>query len=971
MQCSPRFVIAPAPSSKTAVLHLGGTCGLSCAPLCDCSAGASRDPLELLRGGGRTVELRGNGGPEALGQALSAARREGFEQRLVRTNAAGADASAPERWAAQGATAVVAPLFSSASAVHDRLAGQKGALVQLLVTLRAADAAGLAVELEVPLLPSRLQPLDALLGLARRAVPRLAGVRFHLPRTRLDPAIAPEPWSVAGPRLAQAIATCRALGVKADLRTPDAIPFCALKGAAELLDAFKFRPRKPVSLAGCDEVDACRGCAMRVECPKVARSYLAAHGGFGIEAFATRPAALTAQATSPRRVWTEAAKRAASLSKLLVLRPTVNCNQDCTFCSANETSKNVWADPKVMLRSIARGARRGVNRLSFSGGEPTLSKHLPAFVRAARRAGIDRVELVSNGVLLDRPARVKELVDAGLTDVFFSLHAHDEALSRTMTQKEGDFQRTVAAARGFLEAGLVVAFNHVITSRNYPFLAHFVEMVHREFGTKALISFAFVTPQYKALEDLSIVPRLSDVQPVLRRALWRALELEQSVVVGSRQGVPPCFLGEFQGWSDVALLNHEAAAEDAPQKAQVPACGECRYRGICTGLWKPYLQRYGGGEVEPIRGPAFSEAELQSFRSAPFTGSGGRLPAKFEELPEVFRDRAKEALGPPAAAAEPARAAFSPARSRPVRVLLAGTGRQARRLALAAQHVEGFSIDGVASPHALQADLAPFGNVAAWADAAEAIAAFRPEGVIIAASTAAHLELTRAALAAGVPVLLEKPLAGSLAEAEALAALPGAERISCAHNLVFSPGLTAVLKAPLAVVRRVPRTAPDALHAWSRAGLLELLHHLAAVVCRAAADFQVLEARWTGSSPPGSVRFGLSCGSLELQLDAEEDVLAVTSGGTTWERRGRSVTLTRGGVTAPTEERGSDVERMLAAFRDQVSKGAAPAVPVREGLAVLKGTVAMLDALEAAGAPLSRQHAPVHVKSPSFRARTL
>ena len=45
-----------------------------------------------------------------------------------------------------------------------------------------------------------------------------------------------------------------------------------------------------------------------------------------------------------------------------MLRPTVNCNQDCTFCSANETSSNVWASREEMLRAIARTARRGIER---------------------------------------------------------------------------------------------------------------------------------------------------------------------------------------------------------------------------------------------------------------------------------------------------------------------------------------------------------------------------------------------------------------------------------------------------------------------------------------------------------------------------------------------------------------------------------------------------------------------------------
>ncbi|MBK7859941.1 MAG: radical SAM protein [Archangiaceae bacterium] len=973
-----------AASRRTLVLHLGGACTLTCQPLCDCAAQASRAPLRELEGGGRRVELRGNAGEAALAEAIAAARASGFEEIFCRVGAAGlGDAAALARLAAAGATGVVAPLFSTATVVHDRLAGKGGALVQLLVTLRAADAAGLSVELEVPLLPARLQSLTEAVALALRAVPKLAAVRFQLSRSRLEAPIAPDAWAVAGPRLAAALRACREANVRAELRGQDAIPFCALAGSPELLDAFRFHPRKQVEISGCEKPSSpCGSCAARAQCPGVAASYAAAHGVEGLAPFSARPAQLYRQSTSRQRVWTPEARRAASRSKLLVLRPTVNCNQDCTFCSANESSKNVWPDPAQMLRSIARAGQRGVERLSFSGGEPTLSKHLPAFVRAAKRVGIAAIEVVTNGVLLDSATRVKPLVDAGLTHAFVSLHAHDEQLSKVLTQKEGDFARTVRAVKALLDAGVVVVLNHVINARNQAFLKHYVEFCHREFEGRALISFAFVTPQYKALEDLAQVPRLSDVQPVMMRALWRAYELQQPVVVGSRQGVPPCFLGEFRAWSDVTLLQHEAAAEDAPQKTHGPACSTCRYRSMCTGLWRPYAARYGVDELSAIEGEPFTEADIEAFRTAPFP-TGFRIPTRFEQIPAAFRDREGEVKGRDRAFAAASRepelpASFAAARSRPVRVLLLGTGRQARRLAAAAARVEGFSIEGVASPHAPDAEAGAFGNVGAWRDAREALEAIRPEAVIVASATAAHADGVRAALERGLPVLVEKPLAGSLADAEALARLPGAaSKVSCVHNLLFSPGLLGVLgeaRARISLVRRAPRTSPDALPAWSRSGVQELLHHLLAVTRRAMGEggVTVTQAKWAGVSTPESLALELAyprgAATVSLDFDAGADALELETAGARWVRAGRQVTLTRGSVSTPVEQAGSDLELLLAAFREQVLGRAAVAIGVAEAVEVMRDVAAALEALERAGLPFARPNAPVHVRSTAFRA---
>ncbi len=56
------------------------------------------------------------------------------------------------------------------------------------------------------------------------------------------------------------------------------------------------------------------------------------------------------------------------------------------------------------------------------------------------------------------------------------------------------------------------------------------------------------------------------------------------------------------------------------------------------------------------------------------------------------------------------------------------------------------------------------------ADSPEKLLAAGVDGVLIASSTGTHAELTLAAVAAGIPVFCEKPLAATPAEAERVAA---------------------------------------------------------------------------------------------------------------------------------------------------------------------------------------------------------
>jgi MoaA/NifB/PqqE/SkfB family radical SAM enzyme/predicted dehydrogenase len=972
-------------AQRSALLHGGGWCDLRC-PVCDCTAPASppADVARTLRGGGTRLVLRGATEHSlAAGPIVARARAEGYDEIVLRTNATWCrSAEAAAAFKRLGADAVLVPLFSHLPAVHDRIAGRKGALLEALAGMRNLAQAGLDVEIEAPLLPSRLQKLEEIVRLARKAVPALRAVRFFVPHLPVPKVLAPPRWDAGGPALAAGLLACRELGIKARLTADAGVPLCALRDFADLYDSYSLNVRARSSTRGGSTLGkVCRECAVRAQCPGLMPSYRAEHGEAGIAPYERKPALMYEQRTTRRRVWTPEQAAAASKADLLVLRPTVNCNQDCTFCSANETSANVWTSHEEMLRAIARAARRRINRLSFSGGEPTLSKHLVAYVRCAARLGVKEIELVTNAVLLVRKEKVAALVEAGLTHAFVSLHAHDEALSLQSTQKVGDFACTVQGIKHLAGAGLQTALNHVITARNYPYLREFVEFARREFDGKVKISFAFVTPQFKALDNIEVMPRLSVVMPYLKRALYRALEIGQPFSIGSRQGIPFCFLDEFRAWSDGFVLSNSALSEDAPQKQRGAVCEQCRYSNYCTGLWRPYAAQYGFDELRPVAGPKITEEDARRFGPERMPQPWG-VPRSFDDVPEVARDRSLE-TGPPEITPPPLAEhlpVFVEQRTRPLRVAMLGSGRQARRLARAAAGVPGLSIDAVASPHALQADLHDFGDCPAYADAAAALDDIRPEAVIVAAATAAHDELVRAAIARGVPALLEKPPTSSEESAAALAAAArqAQARVVLAHNSLHAPGLDELLAragggaAVTYVFRRTPGSS-DTMRTWNRSFLYETVYHLLVVVGRAAGGGagEVVKASYRGEAHPEQLRLqlGYAGGTAEVVLDfgaaVEEDALAcrAADGERVWRRQGREVTITDAAGLRVVERRGSDVQLMLANFRDVVLGKAAPGTTLEEAIDVMRTARRAVDAVDAAGAPFERPNAPKHVAS--------
>ncbi len=956
-------------------VRFDGYCPLD-SPLCDCEH-HKRDWDQQLRRldlNGKRVVLRGGAETsEQLGAFVDQARRRGYVERVLRTPAFGWDennTTLATRALSLGLTGIVLPIFTHKHAVNDRIAGKPEALRRTLSGGRAAASAGLNVEVEIPMLSRRLQHLPKLLDLCMRELPQLRRCRFFTPNFAVHRTVAPPPWPTIAALLRTALELAERHGVDAFLSNDSYVPFCAIESTGNdwqrYFQAAKGRShsprRKPPACSDCPTTDRCHG---------PGEAYVEEHGSRGLRPLQRRSTRLTARPPgSNSGAWTDARRRAAKRTNLLVLRPTVACNQDCGFCSANESTANVWQDPGKMLRQIARAASRGVSRLSFSGGEPTLSPHLAAFVDTAHRCGIRQIELVTNGVLLDRPARVTMLSEAGLTHAFVSLHAHTEALSARITGQTGDFHRTTRAISLLVDAGIATVVNYVVCTTNLSYTADFVEFIASRYPGRVSINFAFVSPQFKALENFHLVPRLDDALPSLKHAMYRALALRQRFHVGARQGIPPCLLDEFVGFSDVFELGAESTSEDAFQKIRAPGCDECRFTHYCHGVWKPYAERHGLDELKPVQGAPFPvDLKLQQ-RDLGYPS--------FDTIPEELRRRDLE-RAPGATRNQAARsevihpvADHAPAGRRPIRCLLVGSGSEAKQLYRASRNVGVLSIDGVCSPHFDPAREAAFGHRPGFTSLEAALEGVRPDAVIIATTTTEHYNIARRCIERNLPLLIERPCTGDPAQARELetSAARAGVPIQAVHRFAHLDRLEAFDPADdeLTLYYNTTTRSVRTPFVWSREALAPTLYELLALwLTSARRRTTVVRANVasTGSRPRvlELQLEGEASGTLRWQMDCSGTQLVLRTGRTSWTHNVRPATHDEDSADADRPD--ECLTRQLASFASAVrSPGPAPHVAVPP-TAVLDLLVQAFGALETAGADLAPPLAPPRPKKRS------
>jgi len=127
-----------------------------------------------------------------------------------------------------------------------------------------------------------------------------------------------------------------------------------------------------------------------------------------------------------------------------------------------------------------------------------------------------------------------------------------------------------------------------------------------------------------------------------------------------------------------------------------------------------------------------------------------------------------------------------------LRVAVVGVGHLGRHHARLLAAMDGVRLVGVVDTNAARAQeiAASLGTTAhtSWQDLAGAV-----DAVTIAVPTEAHVEVALGFIAAGVHVLIEKPLARSVAEADAVIAAAAARgvRLAVGHTERFNPAVTA------------------------------------------------------------------------------------------------------------------------------------------------------------------------------------
>lgn len=286
-----------------------------------------------------------------------------------------------------------------------------------------------------------------------------------------------------------------------------------------------------------------------------------------------------------------------------------HCNNQCHFCSNPSNGSSITLERGKEL--IDDFKERDYHGIIFTGGEPTLSKDLPAWIEYSLSIGMSN-RIISNGMLCSSQPYVQKLSDAGLELIHFSVFSCYAKVHDFLTDTPGSWDRLMKSITHALNLGIRVQINTVMNHYNQGHLDKTVKFLVKHFPPITHFVWNNLDPlmMRKTKTAFSTLPDFWTFSPSLREAMRF---LDDSGRTFRAEKVPLCFI-EWYEWSSTEtrkivkeeerivhfLDNREMVRQTAEnwEHTKLDGCKSCDWNDICTGIYE-YDKYYNYVKVEP------------------------------------------------------------------------------------------------------------------------------------------------------------------------------------------------------------------------------------------------------------------------------------------------------------------------------------------------------------------------------------
>jgi len=281
-----------------------------------------------------------------------------------------------------------------------------------------------------------------------------------------------------------------------------------------------------------------------------------------------------------------------------------SCNNNCIHCflpfADNPTNKTT-EDAK---KRIKQAAEYGIDRISLTGGEPTIRKDIFELISFCRDLNIEIIQLQTNGRMLSYKPFCRKLFASGLNEVCISFHGHTAQIQDRITRVNGSFEQTLKGIKNLFDVikGTLpkeaLFPNIVVSSHN---CRHLPDIIRFFSG----LGFPLIEIEYPRLMGNAWRFK-NDIPSRKEAALYMKSAAEVARQIGTELFIddfPVCLSDGFYDFNaytrhgndqiELDLSSTEMRDTEKTDKLHSDKCNSCHAKGFCPGEWPENAKNFG------------------------------------------------------------------------------------------------------------------------------------------------------------------------------------------------------------------------------------------------------------------------------------------------------------------------------------------------------------------------------------------
>ncbi|HOO56121.1 MAG TPA: radical SAM protein [bacterium] len=296
------------------------------------------------------------------------------------------------------------------------------------------------------------------------------------------------------------------------------------------------------------------------------------------------------------------------MANLGYMQVTRLCNQKCRFCSNPERESTL--DFRQGIEQINSLRDQGYTGVMLTGGEPTLSEHLPAFLKYCDEIGFMH-KLITNGQRICDPEYLEMLISNGLKHVCVSFHSCRPGVQNYLTQNPESLQNIIRSFEN-LSAYDDIAVDILTTINKYnaDHLSDNVEFLMEKIPFFFHLTWNNLDPKMnRTVEYPDVIHRLRDIEVELKKAMDYLSEKGKPFQV---ERLPLCYMAEYAHLSTETrkivkeekrllyfLDERGCLLWNEWEHGKAECCKSCSLETICAGLYE-IDKCYSSKELYPL-----------------------------------------------------------------------------------------------------------------------------------------------------------------------------------------------------------------------------------------------------------------------------------------------------------------------------------------------------------------------------------